>query len=403
MSATDEPVLCAANLGKRYPLHPTGRRALLNMLFPGENERWALRGLSFELQRGQTLGVIGRNGSGKSTLLALACGTLQPTEGTIRTRGRIAALLELGAGFHGEFTGRENVHMNGRLHGLSKAQIDARLPAIAAFADIGEALERPVKTYSTGMYLRLAFAVAAHVDAELLVIDEALAVGDALFVQKCMRYLREFQQRGAILFVSHDPAAITSLCTQALWLDQGVPRKFGAPKEVCEAYHAHLSAAPGEAPAAIDSDPAAFGDGRAAVTGVTLWDRAGAALAAVRGHEAVRLEISVEARAPLAHPIIGFYVKDRHGQQLFGENTAGGGVESRSLEAGAEVTLRFTFTMPALPPGEYTIDAAVADGTPAGHRIVHWRRDAALFRSLAPDGHRGLVGIPVAVEAVHRR
>lgn len=398
----DEPVLSAANLGKRYPLHPTGRRALVNLFFPAGNEAWALRGVSLELRRGQTLGVIGRNGSGKSTLLGLACGTLQATEGTMVARGRIAALLELGAGFHPEFTGRENVHMNGRLHGLSKGEIDARLPAMATFADIGAALDRPVKTYSTGMYLRLAFAVAAHVDADLLVIDEGLAVGDALFVQKCMRYLREFQQRGAILLVSHDPAAITSLCTQALWLDRGVARKLGAAKEVCEAYHAHLAGGAVEEMGAGSPDPAAFGDGRALITAVQLCDASGKPLAAVHGHEAVVVDVQIRAAAAIERPIIGFYVKDRLGQQLFGENSGGGGVLPGALEEGQCVGVRFVFTMPALPPGPYTLDAAIAEGTPAEHRILHWRRDAASFRSLSPDGHRGLVGIPVTIERVPR-
>ena len=168
------------------------------------HEFWALRDVSFEVKKGETVGIIGRNGSGKSTLLQLICGTLNPSGGIVQTNGRVAALLELGAGFNPEFTGRENVYMNGAVLGLTPEEIDARFDDIAAFAEIGEFIEQPIKTYSSGMLVRLAFAVIAHVDADILVIDEALAVGDAVFTQKCMRFLRRFMEKGTILFVSHD-------------------------------------------------------------------------------------------------------------------------------------------------------------------------------------------------------
>lgn len=181
----------------------------------------AIDDVSFEVLKGETLGIIGRNGSGKSTLLQLIVGTLSPTSGTIETNGRIAALLELGAGFHPEFTGRENVFLNATLLGLSQTDIDARLDDMLAFADIGASIDQPVKTYSSGMVVRLAFSVMAHVSADILVIDEALAVGDAFFVQKCIRFLRTFMEQGTVLFVSHDSAAVLSLCRTALWLKQG--------------------------------------------------------------------------------------------------------------------------------------------------------------------------------------
>jgi len=179
-------------------------------------EFWALRDVSFEVKKGETVGIIGRNGSGKSTLLQMICGTLNPTSGSIQTQGRIAALLELGSGFNPEFTGRENVYMNGAVLGLSREEIDARFDAIAAFADIGQFIEQPVKTYSSGMMVRLAFAVIAHVDADILVIDEALAVGDAFFTQKCMRFLRAFMKTGTVLFVSHDTGSVRNLCARAI-------------------------------------------------------------------------------------------------------------------------------------------------------------------------------------------
>jgi lipopolysaccharide transport system ATP-binding protein len=199
-------------------------------------EFWALKDVSFEIKKGETVGIIGRNGSGKSTLLQMICGTLNPTHGSIETNGRIAALLELGSGFNPEFTGRENVYMNASVLGLSNEEIDARFDDIVAFADIGDFIEQPVKTYSSGMMVRLAFAVIAYVDADILVVDEALAVGDAFFTQKCMRFLRNFMKSGTVLFVSHDTSAVVNLCSHALWLHHGIAKFAGSPKEVSEQY-----------------------------------------------------------------------------------------------------------------------------------------------------------------------
>ncbi len=196
----------------------------------------AVDDVSFQVTKGDTLGIIGRNGSGKSTLLQLIVGTLSPTSGSVEIDGRVAALLELGAGFHPDFTGQENVFLNGTLLGLSQQEIEARLDEMLAFADIGESVDQPVKTYSSGMVVRLAFAVMAHVKADILVIDEALAVGDAFFVQKCMRFLRTFMERGTLLFVSHDSAAVLSLCRKTLWLEHGRVAVIGESKQVCDRY-----------------------------------------------------------------------------------------------------------------------------------------------------------------------
>ena len=224
-------VVTVENVSKRYLIYDRPQHRLWQGLFRGRRQFfrdfWALRGVSLAVRRGETVGIIGRNGSGKSTLLQLVCGTLEPTTGTVAVKGRLAALLELGSGFNPEFTGRENVYLNGAILGLDRAQIDARFEEIAAFADIGPFIDQPVKTYSSGMTVRLAFSVIAHVDADVLVIDEALSVGDAIFTQKCLRFLRRFQQHGAILFVSHDTSAVMNLCERALWLDQGLTMKRG--------------------------------------------------------------------------------------------------------------------------------------------------------------------------------
>lgn len=385
-------------------------------------EFWALHDVTFSIRKGETVGIIGRNGAGKSTLLQIICGTLAPTTGTVQRLGRVAALLELGAGFNPEFTGRENVYLNGSLLGLSSAEIDARLPQIEAFADIGDFIDQPVKTYSSGMSVRLAFAVIAHVDAEILIIDEALAVGDALFVQKCMRFLRDFAQRGTLLFVSHDTAAVLALCDRAIWLDGGTIVEDGVPKAVSESYLVRMhSAAQGldlnltrVAPSAPESttllgssgeggesaiDPArgssSFGAGGAEIERVTLSDTSGRAIQVVEGGEDVTLELRVKVRAPLASPILGFYVRDRLGQNLFGENTFLQ-YQSNGLVAQPGETLQalFDFRMPYLLHGDYSICVGVADGTPEVHAQHHWINDVLIFKSIQKNSHRGLVGIP---------
>src|SRR5690606_32134565 len=275
------------------------------------------------------------NGSGKSTLLQLICGTLTPTAGEIQVNGRVAALLELGAGFNPEFTGRENVYLNGAILGLSREEIDARLDDIFAFADIGEFVDQPVKTYSSGMYVRLAFAVIAHVDADILIIDEALAVGDALFTQKCMRFLRKFREHGTLLFVSHDSHAVTNLCQRAIWLQQGRIVEQGSAKEVSEAYLASLfqssntrTASPesvrkAEAAEWMDQrqayiaasnlrndlevfrfDPEApgFGQRRATIENVYLTDDEGRRLAWIVGGEVVTLTVEAQCHSDLDSP-----------------------------------------------------------------------------------------------------
>src|SRR5690606_4381644 len=236
--------LIVQNISKCYELFTRPHQRLLSYFFKTaarqKTDFWALKELSFSLLPGETLGIVGRNGSGKSTLLQIICGTLSPTSGSVELSGRVAALLELGAGFNPEFTGRENVLLNAAIYGLTREEIAARLDDIIAFADIGDFIDQPVQHYSSGMFVRLAFAVIAHVDADILIIDEALAVGDALFAQKCMRFLEDFKKQGSIIFVSHDSGSITRLCDRAIWLDRGEMRLLGDAKSVTEAYLEHL-------------------------------------------------------------------------------------------------------------------------------------------------------------------
>ena len=237
------------NLSKCYQIYDNPRDRLKQFVMPRVRriagkankqyfrEFWALKDVSFEIKKGETVGIIGRNGSGKSTLLQMICGTLSPTSGSIQTNGHIAALLELGSGFNPEFTGRENVYMSAAILGLDKSEIDARFDDIAAFADIGSFIEQPVKTYSSGMYVRLAFAVNIVSEPEIMIVDEALAVGDMAFQAKCMTALTRIQDRGAtVLFVSHDISALKSLCSQGVYIERGLVRKIGPAGEVVELY-----------------------------------------------------------------------------------------------------------------------------------------------------------------------
>ena len=386
-------------------------------------EFWALRNVDFEIRRGETVVIIGRNGAGKSTLLQMICGTLTPTVGHIQTRGRIAALLELGAGFNPEFTGRENVHLNASILGLTDAEIEARFPAIAEFAGLGDFIDQPVKTYSSGMSVRLAFAVVAHVDADILIIDEALAVGDAFFVQKCMRFLRDFAQQGTLLFVSHDSSAVLSLCDRAIWLDGGTLVQDGTPKDVSDAYLAKLyetmqgpqsamKKGPiqadaqgagiddaietiGEVSYALHEGSSSFGAGGAEIRNVVLLDADGKVLRGVEGGENVTLVVLVKALADMTQPLIGFYIRDRLGQNLMGENTyLTYEHDHRPILTGQVARARFAFQMPYLLNGDYSVCVAVADGTQVAHVQHHWVNDAFVFKSYARHGHRGLMGLP---------
>ncbi|MGV3517110.1 ABC transporter ATP-binding protein [Luteitalea sp.] len=437
MPGTAAPILAVEGLGRAFDIFPSDGARTRHLIWsaathipgvaPTARQRraalttrtWALRDVSFTVGRGESVGVIGANGSGKSTLLHLLCGTLAASEGTVRTTGRIGALLELGTGFSPDLTGRENIRLSGLLHGLDEATIGARTDAIAAFADIGAYLEQPVRTYSSGMYVRLAFAVMAHLDAEVLIVDEALAVGDIRFVQKCLAHLDRFRARGGtLLFVSHDLPAVQRLCGRVIWLDRGRLCMDGPPREVTEAYFDSMigNREPATGNQAPEGDTRDAGSGwplphtsapqglesaaregtlGARLVGVRLEDAQGRPVTTVVGGEHVTLHVEAASPRPLARPVIGFYVKDRLGQQLFGDNTlaAAGG----PADDDGRLAARFSFVMPRLFPGEYLVAVAIADGTQADHVHHEWRHEAWHFTSAWPGGATGLVGIDVDV------
>jgi lipopolysaccharide transport system ATP-binding protein len=423
-------------LGKCYQIYDKPSDRLKQMLVRGGKqyykEFWALKGVSFKVKKGETVGIIGRNGSGKSTLLQMICGTLNPSEGEVKVNGRVAALLELGAGFNPEFSGVENVYMAASLYGLSKEEVDQRFDAIATFADIGDHIHQPVKTYSSGMYVRLAFAVIANVDADILVVDEALAVGDAFFSQKCMNFLRKFMKSGTVIFVSHDTASVRSLCSHAFWIEKGYVKDSGIPKVICEAYleaffEAHQGAhvenrarSKSETHLILpkrdqrqkfinasnlrndievfDFSPNApsFGKRSAEIIDVKFLDYEGYPLSWIVGGEDVILDIRVRASALLNSAIVGFYIKDRLGQTLFGDNSFISYVDCPvKCEPGEVLRAEFRFQMPRLASGDYSVSAAVADGTQHAHVQHHWIHDAIFFRSESTSVSTGMIGLPI--------
>ena len=402
------------------------------------SEFWALKNIDISISKGETIAIIVKNGSGKSTLLQTICGTLRPTSGDVKISGRIAALLELGAGFDLESTGRENVFINGMLLGMSKNEISQKFAAIEKFADIGEFIDRPVKTYSSGMFVRLAFAVIANSEPDILIIDEALAVGDVFFVQKCMRFIRNFKKKGTILFVSHDTAAVTNLCDKAVWLSNGEIMRVGTAKEVTEEYLAFFHAKDRKSEDNIDVELNStkskeskkistlddyadcrldflnnsnlrndiklvelnhesndFGTGKALITNVDVLQN-NKKLLMVNGGEFVRLEITIDIIDDLKDIIAGFYVKDRLGQKIFGDNTFLSYLDSPvSTPAGTKIIASFEFRMPLLPVGDYSIDVAFASGNQDSHTQHHWVHDAVVFKSIASGISTGLVGVPM--------
>ncbi len=416
----------------------------------------ALQDISLEIKKGESWGFIGVNGSGKSTLLKIISGNLRPSNGSVEVDGKVA-ILDYGAGFNGEFTGRENVYLKASILGLTRKQIDERFASIEQFADIGDFIDQPVKTYSSGMSARLGFAIMAHVNADIMITDEALAVGDAFFVQKCMAHIRAFLKKGTFLFVSHSVNDVVGLCQKAVWLEHGRIRAIGSAKEVTEAYLSSAALKNSQEflketsetvlPAASDiqteddqitrltqpklsilthskrprtirdprtdfinhsplrndikipefaPDSAGFGIGGARIENVAFEDESGNTLVWIIGAETVRLKIDVRAEKDLSSPIVGFQVKDRLGQPLFADNTFLISLEKPfKVSAGQVFQAEFCFQIPLLPPGEYVIRAAVAMGSEQSHAMLHCIDNALVFQSTTSGARHGLVGIPM--------
>ena len=370
----------------------------------------ALDGIDFDVVAGEAFGVVGRNGSGKSTLLQILAGALQPTSGVVDVMGRVGSLLDLTAGINPEYTGAENALVLGMLGGLSRGDVRRRMEDIRAFSGLGEAFDRPVKGYSSGMAMRLGFSAAIHSEPEILLIDEALAVGDAFFQQRCLRKLRELRDGGVtIVLVSHDPSAVISLCDRSLWLEHGRIASLGTPNDVIRAYLAaryrdecdltdDLEPSDPEverpsemirSPAAVGDGDGRFGDGRAKVTGFELRTTQGNRQSTLSAGEEVEIVLAVESLSGVDRPLVGFTIRNRLGDVIVATNTELEGTVLPALPAGALLELAFRFLWPPLCSGPVSFSPAIAEGCIAAHSMCDWVENALIAHC---ENDRGLFG-----------
>jgi ABC-type polysaccharide/polyol phosphate transport system ATPase subunit len=413
-------------VSKSYAIYDAPGDRLKELLALGRIRRhkdfWALNDVSFEVKRGETFCVIGENGSGKSTLLQIVAGILRPTAGTVDVTGRVSALLELGAGFNPEFSGRDNVYLNGSVLGLTTAQIERRYRDIEEFAEIGDFINRPVKTYSSGMVVRLAFAVAINVDPEILLVDEALAVGDIYFRQRCMRKVHELRSRGiTILFVSHAIGDVKAIGDRVLWLDRGRAVELGKTDLVVAKYlaamvekdatyltlkscarHAPLEPGGAQPPEVVEGIPNVdhrFGDGRAEVIGISVMSPEGRRLELLEPSSKIVVRVSVRAKEDVALPIVGFMMRNHLGLDFAGTNTAREGHELPPMGAGDALTVDFHLELPELYPASFSFSPAIADGTLHGYTMCDWIDNALTLQMGHSEGQvYGYLHMPCRVE-----
>ncbi len=416
------------SVSKAYPVYarPSDR---LKEIFTFQRKRyhrdfWALRDVSFAVEPGETFCILGENGSGKSTLLQLVAGILTPTSGTISTQGRIAALLELGSGFNPEFSGHDNIYLNSAILGLSRKQIDQRYAAITEFADIGDFIRQPVKTYSSGMAVRLGFSVAIHADPQILLVDEALAVGDLAFRQRCLRKVDELKRRGVtILFVSHSIVEVKAQGDRALWLDHGCVQEIGATDRVVNSYVAAMTAKdkhysqkhledgseqlfpagplPAHALEPVTNIPnidGRHGNGRARILGIAVLNSAGERCPYLESNSVVTVRITVQADDRLIRPTVGFLIRNHLGMTFSSTDSGREGLQLGPLQPGQILTADFELTLPILYPGHFSFSPAVADGPLEGEAVCDWIDNAVVLHLAA--GSRtiyGYISLPCAI------
>lgn len=412
-------------VSKSYPIYQSPSDRLKELVTLNRKsfhaDFWALREVSFSIPRGETFCIVGENGSGKSTLLQIVAGILQPSEGQVSVSGRVSALLELGSGFNPEFTGRENVYLNAAILGFSSSQIDKIYPAIAAFAEIGDFVHQPVKTYSSGMVVRLAFAVAIHVEPEILIVDEALAVGDIYFRQRCLRKVHELRARGTtILFVSHAAGDVKAIGDRVLWLDKGRVRELGEPDQVVAHYLAAMTekdsayvvqtrqpessgaehpSAPPEIVTRIPNIDHRHGDGKAEILGIAVVDEFGRTLSVLQPASTAIVRISARAREPVANPMVGFMLRNHLGIDFTGTNTAREHVHLAPMKPGDTVTVDFHIPLPTFYPGAFSFSPAIANGTLHSYTMCDWIDNAISLQMGHGDGQvYGYLHLPCKVE-----
>ena len=400
--------ITVSNLGKAYKQYPTRWSRLAEWIVPGSKARhtlkWVMQDVSFTVRPGEAFGIIGINGAGKSTLLKMITGTTQPSTGTVNITGRVAALLELGMGFHPDFTGRQNAHMAGQLLGMSVEEITERMPEIEAFAEIGDYIDQPVRVYSSGMQMRLAFSVATAHRPDVLIVDEALSVGDAYFQHKCFDRIRDFRKQGTtLLIVSHDKSAIQSICDHAILLNAGKLAMEGQPEAVMDYYNAMLADRENltvrQNITSKGKVQISSGSGEATIEEIILINKNGQSIEVVNVGQPVSLKILVRAKVTLPELVLGYMIKDRLGQAVFGTNTHHLNYKILQVEVGQTITYSFHFSANL---GEGTYSIAVALHTADTHigKNYEWRDLAMVFNvvNLNENKFVGVAWLPPSIE-----
>jgi len=379
--------ITVSHLGKAYRQYPTRWSRLAEWVLPGARPRhtlkWVLQDISFSVAAGEAVGLIGINGAGKSTLLKLITGTTQPTTGGVHMEGRVAALLELGMGFHPDFTGRQNAYMAGQLLGMTVEEITALMPEIEAFAEIGDYIDQPVRVYSSGMQMRVAFSVATARRPDILIVDEALSVGDAYFQHKSFERIRQFRRQGTtLLLVSHDKQAIQSVCDRALLLDGGRLARMGPPEEIMDYYNALIAERENATVRLHEREDGKLqtisGTGEATVADICLLDETGECVEIVDVGAPVTLQVTVRAHAAIPRMVLGYMIKNRLGQPMYGTNTHLKELPLDDVAAGEDVVYRFAFPM-NLGAGSYSVATAIVSTDTHLVNNYEWRDLALVF------------------------
>jgi len=433
--ATMTPIVRTQGLSKCFRIyrHPSDHLKEL-LSFGGRRYHepfWAVKGVDVSIDRGCCLGVIGENGSGKSTLLRMIAGVIRPTAGTVAVDGRVSALLELGAGFNPQFTGRENIYLYASILGFTDTQTRERIPLIEKFAEIGEFVDRPVKTYSSGMFVRLAFAVAIHMDPDILIVDEALSVGDFFFQQRCIRRIQQLKHHGVtILFVSHDLDAVRSLADRTIWMEHGEVRLEGKTDEVVAKYLAAMvtrgkkeimeEEALGRpimdaSELSLSEDALAripkflehvanvdhrYGNRKGRIAGIGVYNREGHPAAGVEQGDRICVRISVEFRDDVPKPNVGFMLRNRLGEDVTGTNVMFEGERLPAAHAGERLSVDFVMDLPFLQSGFYYFSPAVADGTLDQYEMCDWIDNACAIEVIQRTTTYGHMRIPMSVRAM---
>ena len=397
-------MITVTNLGKAYKQYPTRWSRLAEWILPSKKLRhhlkWVMQDVSFTVKPGEAVGIIGINGAGKSTLLKMITGTTQPTTGSVNITGRVSALLELGMGFHPDFTGRQNAFMTGQLLGMSVEEITRLMPEIEAFAEIGTYMDQPVRVYSSGMQMRVAFSVATARRPDVLIVDEALSVGDAYFQHKSIDRIREFRKQGTtLLLVSHDKGAIQSICDRAILLNAGRLAMQGEPEAVMDYYNAMIAQNENSKIEQIVLDTGKVqtvsGTGQAEIESAMILNSKGDIVEFVNVGETLTLKVIARAKVDLPELVLGYLIKDRLGQSIYGTNTYNLGSPIRQIESGERITYQFTF--PAnMGEGSYAITIALhaSDSHLSGNYV--WKDRAILFNVVNISQHQftGVAWLP---------